>query len=216
MRSSSPATGCERNYFTSRLREGGRAFGSSRATKNRCANPWLDRRCGNRPPSWRAKRERFSCAVRIAESRRRGIWLCGGVRVKPNRCRPRSATKTSPDKSNPEWSDIVNAVSVDRQRNWKAIEPERQTGLEIILLKRTYVFPWSQFLYAEGGDDEIRAVFTTHDLIVRGKALTGLLAELAGQRIARLQEPARTDRFEESSGPVVRQLIVERVHEARS
>ena len=108
----------------------------------------------------------------------------------------------------------MNAVSVDRQR--KAIGTERQTGLEIVLLKRTYVFPWSQFLYAEGGDDEIRAAFTTHDLIVRGKALTGLLAELAGQRIARLQEPARTERFEESSGPVVRQLIVERVQEARS
>jgi hypothetical protein len=109
----------------------------------------------------------------------------------------------------------VNAVSVDRQRNWKAIGPERQTGLEIVLLKRTYVFPWSQFLYAEGTDDEIRAVFTTHDVIVRGTALTGMLAELAGQRIARLQEPARTDRFEEPSGPVVRQLIVERVQEAR-
>jgi hypothetical protein len=109
----------------------------------------------------------------------------------------------------------VNAVSVDRQRNWKAIGPERQTGLEIVLLKRTYVFPWSQFLYAEGGDDEIRAVFTTHDAIVRGTALAGMLAELAGQRIARLQEPARTDRFDEPSGPVVRQLIVERVQEAR-
>lgn len=108
----------------------------------------------------------------------------------------------------------MNAVSVDRQR--KAIGTERQTGLEIVLLKRAYVFPWSQFLYAEGGDDEIRAVFTTHDLIVRGTALTGLLSDLAGQRIARLQEPARTDRFEESSGPVVRELIVERVQEARS
>jgi len=107
----------------------------------------------------------------------------------------------------------VNAVSVDRQR--KAIGTERQTGLEIVLLKRTYVFPWSQFLYAEGGDDEIRAVFTTHDVIVKGTALTGMLAELAGQRIARLQEPARTDRFDEASGPVVRQLIVERVQEAR-
>jgi hypothetical protein len=40
----------------------------------------------------------------------------------------------------------MNAVSVDRQRNSKAIGPERQTGLEIVLLKRTYVFPWSQFL----------------------------------------------------------------------
>ena len=109
----------------------------------------------------------------------------------------------------------MNAISVDRQRNGKATGSERQTGLEIVLLKRTYVLPWSQFLFAEGGDDEIRAVFTTHDVIVRGAALTGLLAELAGQRIARLQEPARTDRFEQSSGPMVRQVIVERVQEAR-
>ena len=57
----------------------------------------------------------------------------------------------------------MNAVSVDRQRNWKAIGPERQTGLEIVLLKRTYVFPWSQFLYAEGGDDEIKMVLTWMD-----------------------------------------------------
>ena len=110
----------------------------------------------------------------------------------------------------------MNAISVDRQRNGKAPGSERQTGLEIVLLKRTYVLPWSQFLFAEGGDDEIRAVFTTHDVIVRGAALTGLLAELAGQRIARLQEPARTDRFEQSSGPMVRQVIVERVQEARA
>ena len=109
----------------------------------------------------------------------------------------------------------MNAVSVDRKRNWKAIGTERQTGLEIVLLKRTYVFPWSQFLYAEGGEDLIRAVFATHDVVIRGAALTGLLAEIAGQRIARLQEPARTDRFEEPSGPIVRQLIVERAQEAR-
>ena len=110
----------------------------------------------------------------------------------------------------------MNAISADRQRNGKAIGSERQTGLEIVLLKRTYVFPWSQFLFAEGGDDEIRAVFTTHDVIVRGAALTGLLAELAGQRMVLLQEPTRADRFEESSGPIVRQLIVERVQEARA
>ena len=110
----------------------------------------------------------------------------------------------------------MNAISVDRQRNGKAIGPERQIGLEIVLLKRMYVFPWSQFLYAEGGNDEIRAVFTTHEVVVRGTALTGLLAELAGQRIARLQEPARTDRFDESSGPVVQQLIVERAPEPRA
>src|SRR6266566_2844585 len=100
----------------------------------------------------------------------------------------------------------MTGVSVDNQRNWKMTTPERQTGLEIVLLKRTYVLPWSQFLYAEGGDDEIRAVFSTHDVVIRGSALQGLLAELAAQRIARLQEPARTERFGDLNGPVVRQL----------
>ena len=77
----------------------------------------------------------------------------------------------------------MNAVSVDKQRSWKTIGTDRQTGLEIVLLKTTYVFPWSQFLYAEGGDDEIRAVFTTHDVIVRGATLTGLLADYAKRAI---------------------------------
>ena len=109
----------------------------------------------------------------------------------------------------------MNAASVDNRKPWTINSDERPAALEVSLLKRVVVLPWTQFLYAEGGDDEIRAVFTTHDLIVRGTALTGLLADLAGQRIARLQEPARTDRFDEPSGPVVRQLIVERVQEAR-
>ena len=87
----------------------------------------------------------------------------------------------------------MNAISVDRQRNGKAIGSERQTGLEIVLLKRTYVFPWSQFLYAEGGDDEVRAVFTTHDVIVRGTALTGLLG--CRNRLAQIGSRSRLDRL---------------------
>ena len=55
----------------------------------------------------------------------------------------------------------MSTLSTDSQKSWKTTTQERPAGLEIVLLKSTYVLPWSQFLYAEGGDDEIRAHF--HD-----------------------------------------------------
>jgi hypothetical protein len=51
------------------------------------------------------------------------------------------------------------------------------------------------FLFAEGGDEEIRLAFTTHDILIKGSGLGPLLVEFASQRIARLQQPARADRF---------------------
>jgi len=45
----------------------------------------------------------------------------------------------------------------------------RVLGLEVILVKQVLVLPWNQFLYAEGGDDEVRAVFTTHDVVAKGQ-----------------------------------------------
>jgi hypothetical protein len=50
----------------------------------------------------------------------------------------------------------------------------RVLGLEVILLKQVIVLPWNQFLYAEGGDDEVRAVFTTHDVVAKGSGLASL------------------------------------------
>ena len=37
---------------------------------------------------------------------------------------------------------------------------EHSSGLEVMLLKRTCVLLWNQFLYAEGGEDEARLAFT--------------------------------------------------------
>jgi hypothetical protein len=62
----------------------------------------------------------------------------------------------------------MTAVSTDRYEGWKVSAHERPACLVVILLKRTYVLPWSQFLYAEGGDDEVRLAFTTHDVLVNG------------------------------------------------
>ncbi len=89
----------------------------------------------------------------------------------------------------------MNAVSADNGKPWSIAPDERTAALEIVLLKRTYVLPWSQFLYAEGGEDEIRLVFVAHDVVVRGSGLSVLLADLAAQRVAAMREPSRTRAF---------------------
>ena len=109
----------------------------------------------------------------------------------------------------------MSTALTDSQKLWKTTTQERPAGLEIALLKRTYVLPWSQFLYAEGGDDEIRLAFTTHDVLVRGSSLGSLLLDLAAQRIARLQEPARADRFTDETGPSIRELLVVKIEPNR-
>lgn len=110
----------------------------------------------------------------------------------------------------------MSAVSVDNQYEWRTVGYERPSSLEIVLLKRTYVLPWSQFLYAEGGEDEVRLVFATHDVYVKGSGLGSLLTEFAAQRVARLSAPTRADRLEAVSGRVIRELVVERAGEHRA
>jgi len=105
----------------------------------------------------------------------------------------------------------MSTALTDSQKPWKTTTQERPVGLQIILLKRTYVLPWSQFLYAEGGDDEIRLAFTTHDVLVKGSSLNSLLMDLAAQRIARLLQPARADRFADGTGPFIRDLSVVKI-----
>jgi hypothetical protein len=45
------------------------------------------------------------------------------------------------------------------------------SNLEIVLLKKTFILPWSQFLFAEGNNDEVRLAFSTHDVLVAGSRL---------------------------------------------
>ena len=80
-----------------------------------------------------------------------------------------------------------------------------------MLLKRIYSLPWSQFLYAEGTGEEVRAAFSTHDLVIKGSGLAPLLADFASQQIAVLREPARTDKFAASDGPRISEVQVRRV-----
>ena len=89
-------------------------------------------------------------------------------------------------------------------------------ALEVILLKRTYVFPWSQFLYAEGGNDEIHLTFSTHDVLVKGSNLDSLMVTIAANGIARLQELTRPDRMLAGIDPFIREISVLKIDENRA
>lgn len=102
---------------------------------------------------------------------------------------------------------------VSEAKPWTA-EDGRVVGLQVALLKNTYVFPWGQFLYAEGTGEEVRATFTTHDVVVRGSGLSLLLEDLAAQRVARLREPARTEKFTSVPGPHVSSVSVSKAGQA--
>ena len=97
------------------------------------------------------------------------------------------------------------------EKPWMVDRAGQVYGLQVILLKRVYVLPWSQFLYAEGTGEEVRAVFSTHDVVVRGNDLDSLFADFAAQRIMVLKAPARTEKFTSTEGPRISELEVRRI-----
>jgi hypothetical protein len=97
------------------------------------------------------------------------------------------------------------------EKPWRVDTTSRVYGLQVILLKRVYVLPWSQFLYAEGSSEEVQAFFSTHDVMVQGSGLDALLADFASQQITVLKEPVRVDKFVSSAGPRIAELQVRRV-----
>jgi hypothetical protein len=54
-------------------------------------------------------------------------------------------------------------------------------------------------------------VFATHDVLVRGAGLHGLLADVAAHRLVGLSEPTRADRFGVGRDRGIRELSVRRV-----
>jgi len=105
----------------------------------------------------------------------------------------------------------MNAASAGDQRGWRVIAGQILPALEVSLLDRTYVLPWSQFMYAEGGDDHVHLVFATHDVVVKGRGLSLLLTDAAAQRLAYLAAPHRAERFGNDAAVCVRELSVQKV-----
>jgi hypothetical protein len=102
-------------------------------------------------------------------------------------------------------------ASAGEAKAWEVETGQRPYGLQVVKLKRIYVLAWTQFLYAEGSSEEVKAVFSTHDVVVKGTDLTSLLSDFAAQRITVLKEPARTDRFASLDGPRITELEVRQV-----
>ena len=107
----------------------------------------------------------------------------------------------------------TTADPIGDHRGWST-EHHATPGLQVVLLKKTYVFPWSQFLYAEGTAEEVRVAFTTHDVLITGALLGSLLDELTSQRVARLSEPARTEKFIGGSAGRITALLVRKPDES--
>ena len=99
-------------------------------------------------------------------------------------------------------------ASVDNDRPWRTGREVNQNSLELVLIGRTYVLPWTQFLYAEGGEDEVHLVFATHNVVIRGAGLHVLLADVAAHRLVGVNEPLRAERFTVRTAMSVRELVV--------
>jgi hypothetical protein len=105
----------------------------------------------------------------------------------------------------------MNTASVDSEQPWVNTTDVNSTSLKIVLLKKTLILHWGQFIYAEGSDDEVRIVFGTHDVIVQGAGLSALLPDISAQHVASIHEPARPDRFPGTAARFVREIEVRRI-----
>ena len=103
----------------------------------------------------------------------------------------------------------MNAASVDKSP-W-VIGAHQTPTLEIVLLRQTVVLSWNQFVYAEGCDDEVRIAFASHDVVLKGAGLGPLLPAIAAHQVALIRQTTRSERFADSAGKLVREIIVRKM-----
>jgi hypothetical protein len=78
---------------------------------------------------------------------------------------------------------------------WRIATDSTAHALEVVSARQTVILSWKQFVYAEGGDDEIRIAFASHDVVVRGSGLSPLLRAISGHHVLSIRELARSERF---------------------
>jgi hypothetical protein len=104
---------------------------------------------------------------------------------------------------------IMATDSAAEIADWQVTENGRRAmSLVVHLRQRSYVFPWGLFLFAEGDDAVVRAVFHTHVVRVEGNGLTSLLQDLAEQSVCELVEPDRAAKFRKDEGSQVTAVSV--------
>jgi hypothetical protein len=101
------------------------------------------------------------------------------------------------------------ALASGCEQGWRLVADNgRAAGLLVRLRQRSYVLPWSLFLFAEGTDAQVRAIFHTHVVTLEGAGLSSLLSDLAGQRVTELLEPDRAAKFSRATGPCLTSLSI--------
>lgn len=95
---------------------------------------------------------------------------------------------------------------------WTTVEDTRLGGSPVVLLRHAFALSWAHFLYAQGDDAEVRAFWTTHELVIKGSGLRSLLEELASQRLEAIFESPRASRFGQA-GPMVAEIDITKLEE---
>jgi hypothetical protein len=104
----------------------------------------------------------------------------------------------------------VNVASAGKLP-WVISTSEQPPALEIVLLKQAVILSWNQFVYAEGGSDELRIAFVSHDVVVKGVGLDALLAAIASHRVASIRESVRSERFPGQAVRFIREIVVRKI-----
>jgi hypothetical protein len=106
----------------------------------------------------------------------------------------------------------VNTASVDKNRApWVINAADQPPALEIVLRRQTVIISWNQFVYAEGGADEVRIAFASHDVVLRGAGLDPLLRAIAANRVALIRESDRAERFSEPADQFIGEIVVRKI-----
>lgn len=103
-------------------------------------------------------------------------------------------------------------MNVAGKAPWVISTSEHPPALEIVLLKQTLILSWNQFVYAEGGSDELRIAFASHDVVVKGSSLDALLAAIASQRVASIRESVRSERFPGPAARLIREIVIRKIN----
>ena len=102
-------------------------------------------------------------------------------------------------------------MNVAGKAPWVISTSEHPPALEIVLLKQTLILSWNQFVYAEGGSDELRIAFASHDVVVKGAGLDPLLRAIAAHRVSLIRESERSERFPDPAEKFVREIVVRKI-----
>jgi hypothetical protein len=104
----------------------------------------------------------------------------------------------------------MKVASLDKSP-WVIGAADQTPTLEIVQLRQALILSWNQFVYAEGGDDEVRIAFASHDVVVTGAGLGPLLPAIAAHRVALIRQASRSERFADSEGPFVGEIVVRKM-----